>query len=95
MLTGDDPPCDDDLFAQYSMRHGTHADLRTYRTPRWKLVRDFLRHGVDQLYDLSNDPSERRNLIASTDPYVQGQQELLDRKLREKMRAIDDPVSRR
>jgi uncharacterized sulfatase len=95
LLMGDDLAWDDDIFAQYSMRHATHADLRTYRTPRWKLVRDFLRDGVDQLYDLSNDPSERQNLIASTDPVVQRQRKTLDRKLREKMRAINDPASKR
>ena len=41
LLEGRHVPWDDDLFAEYSMRHGDFADLRCYRTPHWKLIRDF------------------------------------------------------
>ena len=80
------PGWNNDLFAQYSMRHDTHADLRAYRTPGWKLVRDFLRQDADELYDLSADPQERRNLIASPHRSVQAQRTKLDARLLEAMR---------
>ncbi|MHC4659282.1 MAG: sulfatase family protein [Planctomycetota bacterium] len=87
-------PWDNDLFAQYSMWHWhqTGAVLRTYRTPRWKLVRDFKHKDKDELYDLANDPAETRNLINSPDAEVQKERQLLNVKLLERMRHINDPA---
>ncbi len=90
LLMGESPEWNNDLFAQYSMRGA--GDMRTYRTPQWKLIRDFKHVIQDELYDLSNDPGETRNLIESSDPAIQKQRQILDSKLIESLRAIDDPV---
>jgi len=94
LLTGKKIRWENDLFAQYSMWqwHQTGADLRCYRTARWKLVRDFKHDGKDELYDLVNDPTETNNLVDSVDPAIRAQRELLDTKLLEMMRRIDDPA---
>jgi uncharacterized sulfatase len=91
------PPADwnDDLFAQYRMWdwNQTGADLRTYRTTRWKLVRDYRHAGQDEFYDLRQDPAETRNLIDSANPQVVAAIGKLDRKLQDSMRAIGDDAS--
>jgi uncharacterized sulfatase len=66
-----------------------------WRTPKYKLIRDFLNPGKDELYDLSSDPGENTNLIASPDPAVQRAREKLDAKLLAKMREINDSVLKR
>jgi uncharacterized sulfatase len=87
-------PWDNDLFAQYTMwpDHQTGAVLRCYRTARWKLVRDFKHEAKDELYDLSNDPAETRNLIDWPDTTIQNTRASLNRKLLERMREINDPA---
>jgi uncharacterized sulfatase len=94
LLKGQTVAWNNDLFAQYTMWpwHQTGAVLRTYRTPRWKLVRDFKHETKDELYDLVLDFAETRNLIDSTDPTVQKKRELLNQKLLEKMHDINDPA---
>lgn len=94
LLRGEGGDWNADFFAQYSMRHAIHADLRAYRTPSWKLVRDFLRDGVDQLYHLASDPGEKKNLIGSPDPVVQAKRRDLDTRLLEVLRRIEDPVAK-
>ena len=97
LLKGRSPEWDNDLFAQYTMWHWhqTGAVLRSYRTPQWKLVRDFKHQNKDELYDLVNDPAETRNLIDSPDPRVRKQRQSLNKKLLERMRRISDPALRR
>lgn len=56
-------------------------------------MRDFLRPGMDELYDLKRDPEERRNLIASQDPNVLRMRAQLNRQLLAKMREIGDSVA--
>jgi uncharacterized sulfatase len=90
LLKGEVVEWDDDLYVEYTMR-GAGA-MRSYRTPRWKLVRDFKHVIKDELYDLINDPAETRNLIDSSDLQVQQVRRLLNGKLMEKMRAINDPA---
>ena len=86
---------DNDFYAQYSQDHGgTKAQLRCWRTPEWKLVRDFLRPGLDELYDLKRDPEERTNLISSQDPNIQRMRARLNRLLLAKMQEIGDPAAR-
>lgn len=94
LLKGRRLPWDNDLFAQYSMWHWhqTGADLRTYRTSSWKLVRDFKHENKDELYDLVNDPAETRNLINSPDRRIQKKRQSLNVKLLEEMRRINDPA---
>ena len=42
LLTGEVPAnWDDDLYAQYNMINYANADMHCYRTPEWKLIRDY------------------------------------------------------
>jgi uncharacterized sulfatase len=94
LLKGEAKNWDNDLYAEYSTHHQSRTDMRVYRTPEWKLIRDFLDRGRDELYDLRNDPEERKNLIASKDPKVQAVVRELHAKLLAKMRESHDPVLR-
>ncbi|MBS1791037.1 MAG: sulfatase-like hydrolase/transferase [Acidobacteria bacterium] len=79
-----------DLYVEWSQHHYTMAHLRVYRTPEWKLVRDFLNTGKDELYNLKADPDEAKNLI--NDPATKAIRQQLEAKLLAKMRANNDPV---
>jgi len=61
---------DNNFYAEYSTVHQSRTHMRMYRTPQWKLIRDFLNPERDELYDLANDPQERKNLIHSDLPAV-------------------------
>jgi len=74
--------------------HQNGAKLRSFRTPEWKLIRDFRHEGKDELYDLKEDPNEHLNLIDSPDPAVQHIREQLHERLMAHMLAIDDPECR-
>jgi uncharacterized sulfatase len=90
LLKGRAVEWDNDLFVQYTMRGA--GVMRAYRTPRWKLVRDFDHFIKDELYDLANDPAEKTNLIDSPEPRIQSIRRLMNEKLLDKMRRIDDPA---
>jgi len=57
------------------------ANMRCYRTPEWKLVRDFKNPGRDELYHLAEDPKESHNLIQSNRPDIQETSRVLNEKL--------------
>ncbi len=95
LLLGEQIPWDNDVYAEYSTRHQSRTHMRCYRTPQWKLVRDFLNPDRDELYDLVRDPEEKVNLIRSTDPAVRDVIRRLHEKIIERMRAIGDPVLQR
>ena len=63
VLVGDAENWDNSLFGEYSTHHQSRTHMRMLRTPRWKLVRDFLNPERDELYDLSADPDETTNMI--------------------------------
>ncbi|MHC4573340.1 MAG: sulfatase-like hydrolase/transferase [Planctomycetota bacterium] len=90
LLKGKRIEWDSDLFVQYTMRGA--GVMRAYRTPHWKLVRDFDRFIKDELYDLASDPAETNNLIDSPDPRIQDVRRSLNAKLLAKMRNINDPA---
>jgi uncharacterized sulfatase len=92
LLRGDKVEWDNDLYCEFSQHHYTTTHLRAYRTPEWKLVRDFLNPGKDEFYNLQADPGEENNLIDSTDPKVLAAQKDLNDKLAARMREIKDPV---
>ena len=52
----------DTIYGQYDLHHVGLAFMRMIRTPHWKLVRHYQSDGLDELYDLQNDPGETRNL---------------------------------
>ncbi len=88
LLKGESPPWDNDHYAEYKQYHFSLADQRTYRTPEWKLIRDFTNSGKDELFHLANDPGEQKNLIDSQDPEVVAARKRLEAKLLAKMEEI-------
>ena len=90
LLKGESIPWEQDFYAQYSQHHSAEADMRMYRTPEWKLMRDFRNAGKDELYHLAVDPDEMTNLI--DEPAAQAMRETLNEKLLAYMKSIDDPL---
>ena len=83
---------DNDFYAEYSMHHGAETHMRMYRTPKWKLVRDFRDPVRDELYSLEKDPAETTNLIHDPSDEVQQVIRTLHAKIVARMRQIDDPA---
>lgn len=92
VLKGEGRGWDNDFYAQYSTHHQSKTDMRTYRTPEWKLIRDFRNPERDELYNLQQDPEETINLIASDDPDVKAVIGRLHDKILDRMEATTDPV---
>jgi uncharacterized sulfatase len=81
------------LYGEYSMRHGAKTHMRMYRTPQWKLVRDYQDRSRDELYHLAEDPRERVNLLDNElSSKARKAMRRLNRKLETKMRRIDEPL---
>jgi uncharacterized sulfatase len=95
LLQGQSPPGEADFFAQFRMRedHAEGADMRSYQTERWKLVRFLRGKRGNELYDRVSDPDEARNLFGSADLSVQDAIRTLDTKLAAAMKKIGDPAS--
>lgn len=84
---------DNSLYAEYAMRYGARTEMRAWRTPKWKLMIDFLNDGRAELYDLEHDPAESRNLIDSKEPRIQGIRARLRERILDRMRELKDPVA--
>lgn len=95
LFKADVPGWDDSLYAEYSMKHGATAHLRMWRTPEWKLIRDFANSERDELYRLADDPEEKRNLIHESHPEVRRERDLLDDRIRLRMATLRDPITHR
>lgn len=81
----------DDLYTEFSIQHTMRADMRSYRTQEWKLVRDFLNPGRDELYDLRTDPGETDNLINSERDDARAASQGLSQSIRTRMMELHDP----
>ncbi|MEQ9217822.1 MAG: sulfatase-like hydrolase/transferase [Cyclobacteriaceae bacterium] len=81
-----------DIYSEYSMINYSNAYMRSYRTPEWKLVRDFLNPERDELYHISADPEENINLIHDPRPEVKDIIKKLHLKIVDKMQEIEDPL---
>ena len=94
LLRGESLPERPALFGQYDLHNNGLAYLRMVRTRRWKLVKHFKCRGLDELYDLKNDPHERRNLLrrGRKSPEVRQAQQKLEAMLHQWMQQIDDPL---
>ena len=92
LLRGESPPWNDFFFIQYDQRENNEGagNLRGFRTPEWKLVRDFRNPGRDELYHLAADPGELNNLIGSQDPEGKSARAMLQVSLEASMVAIGD-----
>jgi choline-sulfatase len=66
LLRGQTPAgWDQNVYSAYDLHNGGLAYMRMLRTPEWKLVRHLQTTGLDELYDLVNDPDETKNLYAA------------------------------
>jgi choline-sulfatase len=92
LLRGRVVPWNNELYAEYSMHHGAITHMRVWRTPSWKYMKDFASPGREELYDLSRDPGETRNLAASTRPEHVRIKSQLAQKILERMATLKDPA---
>lgn len=92
LLRGTATKWEEDFYAEYSVRHGAQTHMRALRTAKWKLVRDFKNPGRDELYDLENDPEEKRNLIADPSPISQTAWRALEARIIAKLEELHDPI---
>ncbi len=80
----------DTIFGQYDLHNGGLAYMRMIRTSEWKLVRHHFADGLDELYDLKNDPDERRNLY--NEEKHRATRAALQQRLSAWQGSIDDPI---
>lgn len=83
---------DENFYGEYSMTNYCNAYMRCYRTPEWKLVRDFLNPERDELYHLALDPQENINLIHDPREDIKQVVRNLHLKIMEHMEEINDPL---
>lgn len=83
-----------DVYAEYGEYHGARAELRMWRTPDWKLIRDFHNSGKDELYDLRHDPAEVHNLIHAGDARVRDVRNRLQSLIVREMERLNDPLAK-
>jgi uncharacterized sulfatase len=79
-----------EIFGQYDLHNVGLAYMRMLRTEEWKLVRHYQANGLDELYDLKNDPGETKNLYR--DPAHRETRATLQQRLNERMKEINDPL---
>jgi uncharacterized sulfatase len=78
------------VFAQYDLHNGGKASMRSVRTERWHLVRQYLANQPDELFDLEHDPGELHNLYGKAES--RAVRDDLQRRLDVWMRSVGDPV---
>ena len=89
-LMGKDIEWPDVCYGEYSTHHQSKTHMRMIRTSNWKLVRDFLNPERDELFDLKNDPTESRNVIA--EKKNAGVVMKLHTQILTRMQVVKDPV---
>jgi choline-sulfatase len=91
LLRGDKTKWRDAGFAQYDPHNGLDGAMRSIRTDRWHLVRQYKKNGQpDELFDLQADPEELRNLY--NEPAHRAMRDALQERLTAWMRSVDDPL---
>src|SRR5258708_33460769 len=80
----------DALFGQYDLHNSGLAYMRMVRTDKAKLVRHHRCNGLDELYDLAEDPGETKNRYG-TAKHAKVREEL-QKRLTAWMQSIDDPL---
>jgi uncharacterized sulfatase len=79
-----------EVFAQYDLHNAGLAFMRMVRTDEWKLVMYHMTNGGNELYNLKDDPEERRNRYYDKDAFTA--REALRKKLLAWQQAINDPI---
>jgi uncharacterized sulfatase len=92
LLRGESVKWDNELYVEYSMKHGATTHMRGWRTPDWKYMRDFANPDREELYDLRNDPDEVGNLADSDKPEHRAVRQRLSRKIHDQMKRLGDPA---
>jgi arylsulfatase A-like enzyme len=64
--------------------------MRMVRADDWKLVRHHVATGLNELYDMKNDPRETKNLYHEAS--ARGMRDDLQARLTAWERSIDDPI---
>ncbi len=82
---------DNSLYGEYSTHHQSRTHMRMLRSPRWKLVRDFMNPERDEFYDLRADPEETTNLIRH--PRAREAIQRLQAELIQSMRTVGDRLA--
>ncbi len=92
LLAGKTVPWRDTVLVQMDQQYSSPkaANLRGYRTPEWKLVRDFRNPGREELYDLKHDPGELRNVYESKKLKVRDARLRLEKEMRAAMEELGD-----
>jgi choline-sulfatase len=91
LLRGESVPSwREEIYTQYDLHNSGLAFMRMVRTPKWKLVRHHFTSGLDELYDLENDPGEKDNLYNK--PAGKAARAELQSKLTAWQKSIDDPI---
>ena len=90
ILEGKSPAVRDMVFGEYYGKQAWRVPIRMVRSARWKYVR--YRNDGEELYDLSADPGELRNL--ARDPGAASERAQLARELDEWIRRTGDPFPR-
>ena len=92
LFQGEKIPWDNNFYAQYSTQHQSRTHMRMYRTPQWKLVRDFLNPDRDELFHLTTDPAETTNVLNTDSAEVRQVIKKLDAEIIKMLRQTKDPV---
>jgi uncharacterized sulfatase len=92
LLRGQKVAWRDAIFGQYDLHNSGLAYMRMVRTEEWKLVRHHHANYLDELYHLSIDPAETRNLYR--DPNHRSIRDQLQERLTRWQRSISDPLER-
>jgi uncharacterized sulfatase len=82
----------DTIYGQYDLHNGGLAYMRMVRTNEWKLVRHLRANGLDELYNLKDDPGETTNVYGrARSARVRA---ALEKQLAAWMKSINDPLVR-
>ncbi len=93
LLQGEDTPdWDDNVYSEYSMINYCNAYMRSYRTPEWKLVPDFLNPERNELYHIAYDPQENINLFNDPREEIQKIIRELKTAILLQMKKVNDPL---
>jgi choline-sulfatase len=90
LLRGETIEWSDELYGQYDLHNSGLAFMRMIRTPKWKLVRHHMANGLNELYNLEDDPGETKNLYRNR--AAQKIRQDLQTKLTAWQESIDDPI---